>query len=190
MSAMAISGGGLSAQLMHAMDEMSREVRAEQRDRAEQEANQALHEGLAEASELHEKADVERTGAIVGGAITAASGAAQFAAASDTRVPWAGANEGERATVAAANDRLKGLAGAASTAGSLGKISQDIAGTYAGHHEANAREHSARAQAASRKADAAQSEAQEAKQTSDKARDLYAQILSAEHAGTMAVLRG
>lgn len=208
MSTMAISGGGLSAQLMYALNDISREMRNDLRERAEHESQQALREGLAEAHELHEKADDQLKGAIVGGIVTSAGAAIQMGAAAGMEIKGKGmvevdrgaslevqraqidSNELARATVAHTNQRMGAIASSGGTLGSMGKIAQDIYGAKASAHEANAREHAARSQAATRAADVARSAEQEAKQTADKARDTHVQVMSLEHAGTMAVLRG
>lgn len=190
MSAISFSGGGLSAQLLHAIDGLARDLRAEHRERAESEANLALQEGYAEADQLREKADKEKTGAIVNGIITGVSGAAQGLAASSMKVPGSGASPEELGIINAHNARQGALGQAAGTSAQVGKTIQDGYNAAGSAHEASAREHSARAQAASRRADAAQGEAQEAQRTSDKARDLHQQIQDMEHASRMAVLRG
>lgn len=208
MSAMAISGGGLSAQLMFAMNEMSKDLRSELRERAENEANRALQEGLAEANELHEKADDQLTGAIVGGVVTGLGAGAQLYSAASMKTQGSGmaevkadapadfkaaqrdANAMQAAIVTNTNQKMGMLGNAGGTVSTMGKLSQDIFNAKAGDHEANARAHAAQAQAASRGADVARSSEQEAKQLGDKARDAHGQLLALEHAGTMAVLRG
>lgn len=190
MSAISFSGAGLSAQLLHAMDDLSRELRTQARDRAEHEADAALQEGLAEANEMRAKADDERTGAIVAGSLTAAGGLVQVGSAAGMNVPEGGASADDLTLAKMRNDRLSALGQAGGSMGQIGKISQDIYGASGTRHEASAREHAARAQAASRRADAAQGEAQEAQRGGSKARDLHQQVLEMEHAARMAVLRG
>jgi hypothetical protein len=185
-----VSLGGVSAQLMMAMDELSRGVRAQQRERAEHEASEALRQGLEEAQELRNKADDELTGAIVGGAITGVSGTAQFCAGLSLSVSGAGATAEKVQQVQVDNGRATALGQSASTLGSIGKFTQDSYAAAGASHEARAREAGGRAQAASRRADAAQSEAQEARRSGDKARDLQQQLMELEHASRMAVLRG
>jgi hypothetical protein len=190
MSAITFGGSGLPAQLMHLMDELAREQRLQSRDRAESEANQALHHGLEEASALREKADHERTGAITNGILTGLSGAAQVGAASQMIVPSTQASPEVLGATQAHNGKMSALGQAGGSLAGIGKATQDGYGAAAGESEAKAREHSARAQAANRRADAAQGEAQEAQRTSEKARDLYRQVMDLDHASRMAVLRG
>lgn len=190
MSAISFSGAGLSTQLLHAMDDLSRELRTQARERAENEADTALREGLAEANEMRAKADDERTGAIVAGSLTAVGGLAQVGSAACMNVPDSGASAEQLNLAKMRNDRLGAIGQAGGSVGQIGKISQDFYGARGTQHDASAREHAARAQAASRRADAAQSEAQEAQRGSSKARDLHQQILEMEHSARMAVLRG
>ena len=190
MSNMSISGSGLSATLLQAMNDLSRDLRAEQRTRATEEANRALAEGLAEAASLHDKADEQRTGALVGAAITGLGASAQLYAAAETKIPGIDAGETERASIEACNRRLASVASAGSTVSTMGKIGQDAFDARAADHDADARAHAAKAQAATRAAEVAESAAQDAKQIGDKARDAHAEILALEHASRMAALRG
>ena len=183
-------GGGVSAQLLRAMDELSRGLRSDLRDRAEQEAHAALREGLAEAQELREKAEAEENGALINGALTATAGLGQVAIGGFMKTPDASASPGQLAAVQGRNNRLGTVGQGVGQLAPIGKISQDSHAARGTRHEANAREHGARAAASTRLADAARSDAQEAKQLSEKGRDLYQQIQELEHASRMAVLRG
>lgn len=187
---MAIGGGGLSAQLMYAMNEMSKDLRSEHRERAEQEANLALQEGLAEANQMHEKADEQLKGAITSGIVSGIGAGVQVYAAATTSVASTKASEADKLVIQTANQRTTAIGNAGQSGGQLGKISGDVFEARASGHEANARQHAAQAQAATRRAEAARSAEQEAKQMGDQAREAHGQLIALEHAGTMAVLRG
>lgn len=182
-------GAGLSAQVMLAVDQLSRELRRDHREDALREADQALAEGLSEAHELREQAGCALTGAAINGALTAASGAAQGLAAADIETS-APEGQGPLEAFRAHNTRAEVASRAAATGGQLGGVAQGAADAYGKGHEASSREHGARAQAASRRADAEQGAAQDAQKSSDKIRDLYLQVLSLDHASRMAVLKG
>lgn len=214
MSTVSMSGAGLSAQVMMAMDQLSREMRTSHREASFREADRALEEGLKEADEMHEKADATLNGAIVSGGITALSGGIQVYAAASMKVtpesemkpPAALDDQGNSVQMSVAeqqkavelhiaptqqlNSKMQAISQAASSLGQMGGIAQNVASSSGDHHEANARAHSARSQAASRRADAEMSAAQDAQKSGEKARDTYQQILSLDHASRMAVLRG
>lgn len=193
MSSVQFSGAGLSAQIMMAVDELARELRKEHRESAVHEAEKALSEGLQEASAMREQASDMKTGALVNGALTSVSGAAQMTCSlvmsssiSQEEAKTAGALDSFKAS----NSRIELFARGASATGQLGGAIREGYEASGKKHEANAREHSARAQAASRRADAEQGAAQDAQKSSEKARDLHQQIIALDHASRMAVLKG
>lgn len=190
MSAISLNGSGISAQLLHAMDGLSRDLHAQQKARAEYEANLALQEGFAEADDLRKKADQESKGAMLSGAVVGFGGLAQVGAASYMTVPGAGASAEQISLAKMENDQLSVYTQVGGTIGQLGKIGQDSFVASGSQYEADARVHAAKAQAASRRADGAQGDAQEAMRSASKGRDLYQQILELEHGARMAVLRG
>lgn len=118
------SGAGLSAELMRAMDDLSREMRKDHRDQAMHEASEALAQGLEEAEDLRDQASSAMTGAIVGGSLTALGGAAQCysAARMETGLPEAArpAQEAPKAEMAPPAGTAAGPSGAAATGSAPG----------------------------------------------------------------------
>jgi hypothetical protein len=168
--------GGLPLEIMQMMDEVSRDLRKDHRDAARTEADRALEQGLNEADEIREQASNMRTGAIVGGALTAAGGIMQAGGG------FAGGG-GESGTKLG-NGLLTG-------GGNLvkgGDFANQEFQSAAKFDEGDAREASARSQAAGRRAEAEQAEADEAQKQGERARELYSQMLSLEHASMMSAL--
>jgi hypothetical protein len=189
MSSVGGVSGGLPADLMLMMDELARETRRDHIDQSRQRADEALHQGLQEAEEMREKAQDIAHGAIVHGAFTAASGAVQLGAAMNTNTNLAGdATVNQKANFDAHNQKMGGLGAFGGTLGQVGNVGKEGYDAAVAHDESQAREAAARSEAAQRNADAEQSAADEAKNLSEKAREMYNQISSLEHASVMAAL--
>ncbi|HEX9619660.1 MAG TPA: hypothetical protein VF989_05975 [Polyangiaceae bacterium] len=168
MNTTPINGTELAMELYRAVRQSSKDIEQANREAAHEAAEEELEQGLARAEELHQQADRMRTGAIISGAMTAAAGGVQAAAAFD------------------ALDQKWGKA-----AGGVPNLANAVDGFFdaaAKHHEADAEGHSARARAAGHRVDEHTSAAAAARDLARSAQGLARSIADAEHESMRAVL--
>jgi hypothetical protein len=201
MKAGSVTGVSVCTELLHVIDELSTELVRDRRNRERSEAARALKLGLDEAQHMRDAAGKARTGAIVGGALTAVGGITQIAGACSTqtdpdfskvdpKLPKECQLKISVESMRAVNTRASDIGQFGGSVVQSGSLASGAFESSSKFDEADAREAAARAEAAGRNADSDRSAAELDQQTQQKAREAFARSIELEHASRMAVLRG
>lgn len=190
MNASAVTGVGVSTELLQIVDELSTQLVRDRRDRERDEARRALRLGQEEANHMRDAAGKARMGAIVGGSLTAAGGLTQTLSACSIQTKLDCESNAALEKLNAVNARASAVGQVGGTVAQLGSLTSEAFTAASKFDEADAHEAAARAEATLRQADEDRAAADVDQQTRQKALEAFSRILELDHASTMAVLRG
>jgi hypothetical protein len=176
--------GFTALETMHAL---ARKIADDERDVERSERDAELAQGLAAADEMREQASDLKTGALVSGGLTMASGAADVVGATQLEGPG---QDGKLTDAARVNNQKAGyLVDGGKTLQGVGQSAGQLYGASAEHHAANAQTDQAMAKADGHDADEAEGNKKEASRIDESLIGLTRDIQNSDNQAKLAILR-